>query len=108
MILELSLTVPITNSTAFLFTVIGEWWVEKKVISRGELSAYLKNLGADFGRYLDWYDIFVVRYCTLCAEQAQIDGFINRMCFVPATIFIMETRKVESLYRKFNVCRKSW
>jgi len=31
---ELSLTVPITNSMAFLFTVIGEWWVEKKVISR--------------------------------------------------------------------------
>lgn len=28
---ELSLTVPITNSMAFLFTVIGEWWVEKKV-----------------------------------------------------------------------------
>lgn len=31
---ELSLTVPITNSMAFLFTVIGEWWVERKVISR--------------------------------------------------------------------------
>lgn len=35
---ELSLTVPIVNTLAFLFTVIGEWWVEKKVISRGELS----------------------------------------------------------------------
>ena len=32
---ELSLTVPITNSLAFLFTVLGEWWVERKVISRG-------------------------------------------------------------------------
>ncbi|KAK3325904.1 hypothetical protein B0H66DRAFT_600039 [Apodospora peruviana] len=32
---ELSLTVPIVNTLAFLFTVIGEWWVEKKVISRG-------------------------------------------------------------------------
>jgi len=32
---ELSLTVPIVNSLAFLFTVIGEWWVEGKVISRG-------------------------------------------------------------------------
>jgi hypothetical protein len=32
---ELSLTVPITNSLAFLFTVLGEWWAEKKVISRG-------------------------------------------------------------------------
>lgn len=33
--LELSLTVPITNSLAFLFTVLGEWWAERKVISRG-------------------------------------------------------------------------
>lgn len=31
---ELSLTVPITNSLAFLFTVFGDWWVERKVISR--------------------------------------------------------------------------
>merc|ERR1712169_42448 len=31
---ELSLTVPIVNTTAFLFTVLGEWYVEKKVISR--------------------------------------------------------------------------
>ncbi|UPX12747.1 uncharacterized protein EKO05_0003285 [Ascochyta rabiei] len=31
---ELSLTVPITNSLAFMFTVLGEWWAEKKVISR--------------------------------------------------------------------------
>ncbi|KAK7183237.1 hypothetical protein DPSP01_011818 [Paraphaeosphaeria sporulosa] len=31
---ELSLTVPITNSLAFLFTVLGEWWAEKKIISR--------------------------------------------------------------------------
>ena len=35
---ELSLTVPITNSLAFMFTVLGEWWAEKKVISRGRLS----------------------------------------------------------------------
>ncbi|KAI6854042.1 hypothetical protein KC323_g9018 [Hortaea werneckii] len=26
--------VPITNSLAFLFTVLGEWWAEGKVISR--------------------------------------------------------------------------
>lgn len=32
---ELSLTVPIVNSLAFLFTVVGEWWAEGKVISRG-------------------------------------------------------------------------
>ncbi|KAI9817048.1 MAG: hypothetical protein M1832_004766 [Thelocarpon impressellum] len=31
---ELSLTVPITNSLAFLCTVLGEWWAEGKVISR--------------------------------------------------------------------------
>ncbi|KAF2099266.1 hypothetical protein NA57DRAFT_74768 [Rhizodiscina lignyota] len=31
---ELSLTVPITNSLAFLFTVLGEWWAEGKVIAR--------------------------------------------------------------------------
>lgn len=36
---ELSLTVPIVNTLAFLFTVIGEWWVEKKVISRGKVNA---------------------------------------------------------------------
>ena len=35
LIAELSLTVPIVNTLAFLFTVVGEWWVESKVISRG-------------------------------------------------------------------------
>ena len=34
---ELSLTVPITNSLAFLFTVLGEWWAEGKVIQRGRM-----------------------------------------------------------------------
>ncbi|KAF4122674.1 hypothetical protein GMORB2_6981 [Geosmithia morbida] len=32
---ELSLTVPIVNTMAFLFTVLGDWYVEGKVISRG-------------------------------------------------------------------------
>lgn len=36
MTLELSLTVPITNSLAFLFTVLGDWFVDRKVISRGK------------------------------------------------------------------------
>ncbi len=27
---------PIVNTLAFLFTVVGEWWVENKVISRGK------------------------------------------------------------------------
>ncbi|KAL4980373.1 hypothetical protein BDW66DRAFT_54677 [Aspergillus desertorum] len=31
---ELSLTVPLANSSAFLFTVLGEWYVERKVIAR--------------------------------------------------------------------------
>ncbi|KAL3468472.1 hypothetical protein BJX64DRAFT_246028 [Aspergillus heterothallicus] len=31
---ELSLTVPLANSSAFLFTVLGEWYVEKKVIEK--------------------------------------------------------------------------
>ncbi|PKS07824.1 hypothetical protein jhhlp_006432 [Lomentospora prolificans] len=31
---ELSLTVPIVNTLAFLFTVLGDWWVEGKAISR--------------------------------------------------------------------------
>ncbi len=34
-VVELSLTVPVVNTLAFLFTVIGEWWLEGKVISRG-------------------------------------------------------------------------
>lgn len=41
---ELSLTVPIVNTLAFLFTVLGEWWVESKVISKGE---YLSKPGSD-------------------------------------------------------------
>jgi drug/metabolite transporter (DMT)-like permease len=32
--IELSLTVPLANSSAFLFTVLGEWYVEKKVIEK--------------------------------------------------------------------------
>jgi hypothetical protein len=35
LITELSLMVPIVNTLAFLFTVLGEWWVERKVIGRG-------------------------------------------------------------------------
>lgn len=31
---ELSLTVPITNSLAFLFTVLGEWYADGKLIER--------------------------------------------------------------------------
>ncbi|KAK2782553.1 hypothetical protein FQN53_009686 [Emmonsiellopsis sp. PD_33] len=41
---ELSLTVPITNSMAFLFTVLGEWYVEGKVISRMSLPQAVMHL----------------------------------------------------------------
>ncbi|KAH8671070.1 hypothetical protein BX600DRAFT_238088 [Xylariales sp. PMI_506] len=42
---ELSLTVPIVNTLAFLFTVLGDWWVEKKVISRNTWIGMLLSLG---------------------------------------------------------------
>lgn len=35
---------PITNSLAFLFTVLGEWWVEGKVISRGMNRTFFRDL----------------------------------------------------------------
>lgn len=31
---------PITNSLAFLFTVLGEWWAEGKVIHRGKTECW--------------------------------------------------------------------
>lgn len=33
-LLELSLTVPLANSSAFLFTVLGDWYVDRKVIAK--------------------------------------------------------------------------
>ncbi|KAI9900036.1 hypothetical protein N3K66_004298 [Trichothecium roseum] len=41
---ELSLTVPIVNTMAFLFTVLGEWFVEGKVISRDTATGMLLSL----------------------------------------------------------------
>jgi hypothetical protein len=41
---ELSLTVPITNSLAFLFTVLGDWYVDRKVISKGRDSSLITVL----------------------------------------------------------------
>ena len=38
---------PITNSLAFMFTVLGEWWAEKKVISRGKLDTSLTDTLTD-------------------------------------------------------------
>ena len=71
---ELSLTVPITNSLAFLFTVLGEWWAEGKVIERGEwLLLRLLVLGGCWGdgliigRYVDWHGVRFGGNCALCA-----------------------------------------
>jgi hypothetical protein len=41
--------VPITNSLAFLFTVLGEWWAEKKVITKGKF--YVRVY---FGSFSNW------------------------------------------------------
>ncbi|CAN8105644.1 unnamed protein product [Discula destructiva] len=41
---ELSLTVPIVNTLAFLFTVIGDWWVDGKVISRNTMAGMVLSL----------------------------------------------------------------
>ncbi|KAJ4423677.1 hypothetical protein N0V82_001700 [Gnomoniopsis sp. IMI 355080] len=41
---ELSLTVPIVNTLAFLFTVIGDWWVDGKVISRNTMGGMVLSL----------------------------------------------------------------
>ncbi|KAH7326219.1 integral membrane protein [Stachybotrys elegans] len=41
---ELSLTVPIVNTMAFLFTVMGEWYVEGKVISKDTAAGMLLSL----------------------------------------------------------------
>ncbi|KAJ9160603.1 hypothetical protein NKR19_g3115 [Coniochaeta hoffmannii] len=42
---ELSLTVPIVNTLAFLFTVVGDWWVDGKVISRQTMLGMVLSLG---------------------------------------------------------------
>lgn len=43
--LELSLTVPLANSSAFLFTVLGEWYVERKVIAKDTWLGLILVLG---------------------------------------------------------------
>lgn len=69
-LLELSLTVPITNSLAFLFTVLGEWWAEGKIISRGGCFDILEKSKLSIGsswcdRHMDWYDIRFGRHSAL-------------------------------------------
>jgi hypothetical protein len=61
---ELSLTVPITNSLAFLFTVLGEWFAEGKVISRGWWPPvrWILNKADIHCRYMDWHATGFDRY----------------------------------------------
>lgn len=68
---ELSLTVPITNSLAFLFTVLGEWWAEKKVINRGMFWEKCRNTGHGLttDRYLDRDGVRSWRNCIMCTKQ---------------------------------------
>jgi Putative transmembrane family 234 len=70
---ELSLTVPITNSLAFLFTVLGEWFVEGKSISKGT-SHPLRSAQPFFGFLTvgseTWVGIaFVLAGITVCVHS---------------------------------------
>lgn len=60
---------PIVNTLAFLFTVVGEWWVEGKVISRGMSFVWCDVRGdADgVGRYHDWDGAVGWGDCAVCA-----------------------------------------
>lgn len=51
MFAELSLTVPIVNTLAFLFTVIGDWWVDGKVISPSMPDVH-RDAAASFNSWL--------------------------------------------------------
>ena len=82
---ELSLTVPIVNTMAFLFTVLGEWYVEGKVISRGKTDrtswVLTQPSSNPFPRSIDklivtryncGHDIFSCWHCIVCTEQVLI------------------------------------
>jgi hypothetical protein len=70
-VVELSLTVPIVNTVAFLFKVIGEWWVEGKVISRGMSPVFLvvADGDTDSPRYHGWDGAVCWRDCPVRAQQ---------------------------------------
>lgn len=81
---ELSLTVPITNSLAFMFTVLGEWWAEGKVISRGmSLRGKLLNdsyawVAADVGVLDTWIGMaFVLGGIALCVQSKNAQGVVT-------------------------------
>ncbi|EWG40645.1 hypothetical protein FVEG_02962 [Fusarium verticillioides 7600] len=70
---ELSLTVPIVNTLAFLFTVLGDWYVDGKVISKGEFVFFHSSLCIDHFRYCGWNGSYVGWNWFVCSEQALID-----------------------------------
>ncbi|KAI0206113.1 hypothetical protein F4808DRAFT_192208 [Astrocystis sublimbata] len=76
---ELSLTVPIVNTLAFLFTVLGDWWVDKKVIDRGESHDLFKSITfTDQERHMGWDAIVFGWHRLVCTEQVMI---IELFCY---------------------------
>ena len=67
--LELSLTVPIVNSLAFLFTVLGEWFAEGKIISRGKQAFSLVHPSADHAKDTWIGMVFVLGGIALCVQS---------------------------------------
>ena len=64
---------------AFLFTVLGEWYVERKVIGRGTFSCSgveFKTMTDGYGRYLDWDGVVFMWDCAMCTEQNMIDNHV--------------------------------
>lgn len=123
--LELSLTVPITNSLAFLFTVLGEWWAEKKVITKGMfhdislglvLCSDLRWMLIRFNcRYVGWYGSRPGRYRPLRAFQehlkdsnqawhriASFSSIYNEVAFFPSYTVIITLAFLYQLNKGFS------
>lgn len=64
---------PIVNTLAFLFTVLGDWYVDGKVISKGEFVFVHSYLCIDHLRYCGWNGSYVGWNWVVCSEQALID-----------------------------------
>lgn len=70
---ELSLSVPVTNSLAFLFTVLGEWCAEGKVITKGQIALIFFLQGRDLMKcsYMDWDVSRANRHYALCVLEIE-------------------------------------
>lgn len=68
---ELSLTVPITNSLAFCFTVLGEWITEGKAVTRGmHVLPNALETDTDHGEADTWIGMtFVLAGIALCVHS---------------------------------------